>query len=175
MNINIEPRFYNAVIDRYLDGDFGIDFSKKRFFDLDSEELNLLGIFQNYATRWVTIMLKTISAFWCKFLKDIKLPRYMAIFTIKHQYMKWQNYLARKRIYISTKLMSKFHLIIIYRWFHHTRALVMLQIYFICLTVPSHTILKGILHIFGLFLKYYKNIIYKSEANKLFMSEYREL
>ena len=53
MKINIDPRFYNAVIDRYLDGDFGIDFSKKRFFDLDSEELNLLGIFQIFVTKIV--------------------------------------------------------------------------------------------------------------------------
>ena len=48
MKIDIEPKFYNAVIDRYLDGDFGIDFNKKKFFDLDSEELNLLGNFQTY-------------------------------------------------------------------------------------------------------------------------------
>ena len=47
MKIDIEPQFYNAVIDRYLDGDFGIDFNKKKFFDLDSEELNLLGTFQS--------------------------------------------------------------------------------------------------------------------------------
>ena len=92
------------------------------------------------------------------FLKTFKLPRYMAISTIKHQYMKWQNYLARKRIYISTKSMSKFHLIIIYRWFHHTKALVILQIYFICLTGPSRTTLKGILHIFRLLLKYFEKL-----------------
>ena len=48
MKIDIEPRFYNAVIDRYLDCDFGTDFNKKKFFDLDSEELNLLGTFQTY-------------------------------------------------------------------------------------------------------------------------------
>ena len=48
MKIEIESKFYNAVIDRYLDGDFGIDFNKKKFFDLDSEELNLLGNFQTY-------------------------------------------------------------------------------------------------------------------------------
>ena len=31
--------------DRYLSGDFGIDLNKKKFFDLDSSELNLLGNF----------------------------------------------------------------------------------------------------------------------------------
>ena len=66
--ISISPIFCNAVIgrvgydltgnriihfqnlisnikDRYLSGDFGIDFNKKKFYDLDSSELNLLGNF----------------------------------------------------------------------------------------------------------------------------------
>ena len=31
--------------DKYLSGDFGIDFNNKKFYDLDSSELNLLGNF----------------------------------------------------------------------------------------------------------------------------------
>ena len=60
MKIDIEPKFYNAVIDRYLDGDFGIDFNKKKFFDLDSEELNLLGTFQTCTNELVTRLLSKI-------------------------------------------------------------------------------------------------------------------
>ena len=99
MKIDIEPKFYNAVIDRYLEGDFGIDFKKKKFFDLDSEELNLLGTFQNNAKILLSDILMATSKI---ILKIIKLPKYTEIFTIKLPYMKQRNYLAREVACIST-------------------------------------------------------------------------
>ena len=50
--------------DKYLSGDFGIDFNNKKFYDLDSSELNLLGNFHYHQS--VNLLFDKSKPHFCK-------------------------------------------------------------------------------------------------------------